>query len=73
MFQENLLNAELAKKGMTKGELAKVLHIDPSTLTRKLKMEGNFTRDEINTIIEVLDIQDPKPIFFAENVESIQN
>ena len=67
MFDANRLRAAMALRGVTGKELAEKLRIDESTFYRKMKT-GNFSRDEINNIIEFLAIDDPKPIFFAEKL-----
>lgn len=64
MFKENEFNAALARANKTKKELAQVLEIEESTLWRKIKNDGSFTRKEINTIIDFLQIEDPMTIFF---------
>jgi hypothetical protein len=66
MFKENEFNAALARAGKTRGDLAKELNINMSTLWRKINNDGSFTRKEINTIIEFLQIDDPASIFFSE-------
>ena len=65
MFDIAEFRAALARKGMTRKELAEMLGINEVTLYRKLKRDGDFTREEINTMIEGLDIEDPGKIFFA--------
>lgn len=64
MFDENRLKAAMAMKGITGKELAQMLEIDESTFYRKMKT-GNFSRAQINKMINILEIEDPKPIFFA--------
>ena len=64
MFKENEFNAALARANKAKKELAQVLEIEESTLWRKIKNDGSFTRKEINTIIDFLQIEDPMTIFF---------
>ena len=66
MFKVNEFRAALARAGKTQKDLAQALHINESTLWRKINNDGNFTRQEINTIIEFLEIEDPKSIFFSE-------
>jgi DNA-binding NtrC family response regulator len=65
MFNVRLFEAQLALIGITKAELAEKLGINPSTLTRKLQRDGDFTREEINEMIKILDIEHPETIFFA--------
>lgn len=69
MFNMAEFNAALARKGCTRKELAEMLDINEVTLYRKLKRGGDFTREEINIMIDRLDICDPVEIFFAEVLE----
>ncbi len=66
MFSKNKLKAQMALSGITAKELANRLNINEATLYRKLQADGNFTRREINDMIRILDIDDPKEIFFAD-------
>lgn len=65
MFDRRRFKAALVIKGMTMRELAEKLDIAESTLHRKIDADGNFTRKEINKIIEILGIENPAEIFFA--------
>ena len=56
--------AQLALKGKTQRDLARELGINESTLYRKIAAGGDFSRKEINDIVQILDIDDPVPIFF---------
>ena len=69
MFNKAEFRAALARKGCTRKELAKMLGINEVTLYRKLKRDGDFTREEINIMIQELGIEDPASIFFAEALE----
>lgn len=64
MVDSNELKAAMVRKGLTQKEVAKKLHIAPRTLSSKLR-KGIFGSDEIETLMVVLDIRDPMPIFFA--------
>ena len=66
MFKENEFNAALARAGKTRRDLAEALHMNTSTLWRKIQRDGDFTRAEINTIIGFLELDDPKTIFFSD-------
>lgn len=68
MFKENELRAQIKRANKTNKEVAAHLGIDESTLYRKIKANGNFTREEINKMVEFLEIEDPKDIFFAERL-----
>lgn len=65
MFNKNEFKAQLVRKEMTMKELAVFLGIDESTLYRKIRDDGRFTRQEINAMIERLEIENPQDIFFA--------
>ena len=67
MFKKNELLAELVRKGITMGELAKKLGMAPSSLTRKTNGDSDFYRGEIEKIIQELDLsgEDVLRIFFA--------
>lgn len=66
MFNEREFNAQLARKGVKKAELAEHLGITYTSLYRKIKEDGKFTREEMAKIIDLLQIDDPTSIFFAE-------
>ena len=68
MFNKYEFNAALARKGMKKVQLAKYLGIEYSTLYRKIEENGKFTREEMAKIIDILGIDDPMKIFFAEEL-----
>lgn len=68
MFDKNRFRAQIILAGMTAKELADKIGIDESTLYRKINADGNFTRKEIGKIVEILHIDDPKDIFFADNL-----
>lgn len=68
MFRENELRAQMARKGVSQEELAKALGISASTLWRKIKADGNFTRNEIGAMIDFLELEDPDSIFFAKQL-----
>lgn len=58
------LKAQIARKGLTQKELAKVLGITPKTFSLKLT-NNTLTLAEANKLINLLDIQEPQSIFFA--------
>jgi transcriptional regulator with XRE-family HTH domain len=53
-------------KGLTGREVSEMLGIDESTFSRKMN-NGNFTRSEIAKLIEILSLDDPMSIFFADD------
>lgn len=68
MFDEKRFRAQMALNGMKMKELASAIGIDESTMYRKISSGGNFTREEINRIIDVLHIDNPMDIFFAQEL-----
>lgn len=68
MFDEIKFRQAVLASGKTYREIAKALDINESTLSRKITNGGSFTRDEINTLIDFLDIKDPMEIFFARKL-----
>ena len=67
-----LFKSEMVKNDITRAELAKELGIDYSSLTQKINGKRQFTVGEAMKICEVLHIEDPKPIFFTEDVPNMQ-
>jgi len=57
------LKAAMVRKGYTQKALAKELGISEKTLYERIKNK-RFGSEEIETIIHVLEISDPMPIFF---------
>lgn len=69
MFLENEFRAAVIRRGRTLADVAAQLGINPTTLSRKLKADGAFSRVEIARLIEFLDIKNPDEIFFAKDAE----
>lgn len=68
MFCKNKFKAQMALLGITQKELSKRLGISETTLYRKVQRNGDFSRQEINDMIQILKIDDPKEIFFANEL-----
>lgn len=64
MVDVNLLRSYMVKAGYTQKMLAQKLGISEQTLTRKLKKRV-FGTDEASMIVNLLDIDDPQAVFFA--------
>ena len=67
MFNKREFEAQIARKGIKKYELAERLNMSYTNLYRKIET-GRFTREEIGKIIDILGIADPVPICFAEEL-----
>ena len=63
-----LLEYEMKRKGVSAAKLSEILGIDRSTFSKKCNGHSEFKQSEIQTIIRYLEIVDPTPIFFAEEV-----
>jgi len=68
VFNKNEFKAQIVKKGLTVKKLAEYLGINEATVYRKINADGDFTRDEINKLIDILQIEEPMKIFFAEKL-----
>lgn len=68
MFDKKRFMAQLVLSDVSMKELAKKLGIDESTLYRKVNEDGRFSRKEINAMLSILKIEDPYPIFFADEL-----
>lgn len=68
MFDRKRLQAQMVLKGETAKSLSEKLEINESTFYRKCSNDGDFSRSEINKIIDILDIEDPAVIFFANEL-----
>ena len=58
------LKAEIVRNGYTQSRLARELGMSSRTFSTRLK-KGVFGSDEIETIIQILRIKEPFPIFFT--------
>jgi transcriptional regulator with XRE-family HTH domain len=67
MFDTIAFKVALTQNGYTQKKLAKEIGMSEQTLIRRIK-RGVFGTDEVTQIINVLDIKDPTPIFFAPEV-----
>lgn len=65
MFDRKRLQAQMVLRSYTGKRLSEELGITESTLYRKMNNDGDFSRAEINKMIDILQIEDPKAIFFA--------
>lgn len=63
-----LLEYEMKKRGVTAIQMSQHLGIDRSTFSKKCNGQSEFKQSEICIIIKFLKIDDPTPIFFADEV-----
>ena len=67
MIDTNALRGRIAEKGYSQSDVAKAIGITPKTFYTKMNKKV-FGSDEIDAMIDLLDIQDPARIFFADKV-----
>lgn len=65
MIRTDKLKGIIVENGYSQNDVAKAIGITPKTFYNKMK-KGVFGSDEIQTMIEMLHIEDPVSIFFAE-------
>lgn len=67
MIDTKQIQHAMLDNDVTQGQLAKEMGIDVTTLRRKLK-NGSFYSTEMDKMIEILNIEDPVGVFFAQLV-----
>lgn len=65
MVDTNRLKGLIVENEKTQEEVARYIGITPKTFYSKMKKRV-FGSDEIEKMIELLNIEDPTPIFFAK-------
>lgn len=67
MYNDKLLKAKIVEKGKSRSDLASVLGIDISTLSKKLNGTAEWKRSEMQIIRSflALTIEESEAIFFA--------
>lgn len=67
MFNQNLLKAKMVEKGKNALQIANYIGICECTFYRKMAKNGNFSRFEIQRIVEMLELSDKErdDIFFG--------
>ena len=65
MFNEQELRVAMVREQKTMKDIADMLEISQTTLYRKIKQDGDFSRKEIQRISEFLKLKEPDKIFFA--------
>ena len=73
MVQTNLLKGKIVMSGISRRELAKMIHMSESTLSDKINGKRSFTVDEVELLCDILDIKssDEKvSIFLAKTYQN---
>ncbi len=65
MFNANLLKAELLIKGISTDELAKILGINKSTLSKRINGKSEWTLSELKKVGEILGAEKLNQIFLT--------
>ena len=60
-----LLEYEMNRKNISIGAMCEILGISRSAFYRKCNGKSEFTRAEIQKVVEVLQLDSPMDIFFA--------
>lgn len=70
MFNERLFRSKIVLNGLTLSKVSALIGINETTMQRKIKNHGSFTRDEIGHLGTVLNLSDDDllEIFFAEKL-----
>ena len=67
-MDKNLLFYEMKKSGVSIKDMCEKLDISRSAFYRKCNSISEFTQREIQTIVDVLELESPVGIFFTEKV-----
>ncbi len=67
MIDTNALRGAIAAKGMTQQDVAVHIGMTPKTFYSKMK-KGVFGSDEMESMIDLLSIENPSAIFFKQKV-----
>lgn len=65
MIAIDQLRGAIAARGLSQRKVAGILGITEATFYKKMK-RGVFDSDEISALIDILQIDDPMRIFFAD-------
>lgn len=67
-MDKQALQAAIVSRGLTAEKLSKAIGISKSAFSKKINGKSEFTLGEIQRIVEVLALESPIPIFFAQKV-----
>ena len=66
------LKAKIVENGLTQEQLAKKMGISVQNLNAKLNNRANLTLNEVISLVKILNITDPVPIFFDNIIPQMQ-
>ena len=67
MVRTDLLKGEIARAGMSQSKLANMLGMSAKTFYSRMK-KGIFNSNEIDAMVDLLRIENPVQVFFAQKV-----
>lgn len=73
MFDEQKFRAAAILSGLSMDQIANQLGINSTTLYRKLKRNGDFSRSEIQILRSLFIVKNTDSIFFADNLTKTQD
>ena len=68
----NLIRGKIAEAGLTQGELASRIGMSSNSLSRKLSGKRDFRVEEVCRICAELNIDNPSPYFFVNDIPNTQ-
>lgn len=68
----NKIKGKIIERGMTQGEVAKIIGISANSLSRKLLGKRDFLLSEVIALCSVLELDNPQE-FFLEEKSQIRN
>jgi transcriptional regulator with XRE-family HTH domain len=68
----NKLKAKIVENDLTQDEVAKRMGISVQSLNAKLNKRTILTLDEVVSLVKILNITDPIPIFFENLIPQMQ-
>lgn len=70
MFNRNLFKSKIVEKGISIIDLCKELGICEATFYRKISRDGDFSREEIEKTVNMLNLslEESNNIFFAQKL-----
>lgn len=69
----NKIRAKITERGMTQGEVAKIIGISANSLSRKLLGKRDFLLSEVIALCSVLEIDHPEEIFLEGYSQKCNN
>lgn len=66
MFDKQKFKACIILSGLSVKQISSKLSINPATFYRKINRNGDFNRNEIKVLKEILAISNPDEIFFTD-------